>query len=217
MSKLKIGVFDSGVGGLSVVKAIQKALPEAEIIYAEDKKNIPYGNKTPDKLYELVLPILNTLSKQGCEVIVIACNTVTTTIIERLREEIPLPLVGMEPMVKPAVKLSKTKTIAVCATPATLASARYAWLKDTYAKGVNVVEPDCSDWAYMIENSKVDHQKIHERINDALAQHADVIVLACTHYHWIAKDIQKLTNKKAVVLQPETAVLKQLKKVIDVI
>lgn len=211
---MKIGVFDSGVGGLSVVKAIQKALPDAEVLYAEDKKNIPYGNKTPDKLYELVLPILNTLSEQGCDVIVVACNTVTTTIIERLRRALPLPLIGMEPMVKPASQITKSKIIAVCATPTTLASARYGWLKETYAKNVKVLEPDCSDWTVMIQNNQVDRQKIQKRIDEACNAGADVIVLGCTHYHWIEDLIKEIAGERAVVIQPEPAVIEQVKKVL---
>jgi glutamate racemase len=137
----KIGVFDSGVGGQSVAKAIKKALPDAEVIVREDKKNLPYGNKTPEELLDLVLPILNMLSKE-VDVIVVACNTVSTTLINRLREKISIPLIAMEPMVKPAAEQTKTKVITVCATPTTLASERYKWLKNEYAKDVKVLEPD---------------------------------------------------------------------------
>ncbi len=210
----KIGVFDSGVGGESVARAIKVALPNVEVLYAEDKKNIPYGTKTPDELYKLVLPILNTLSKKGCDVIVVACNTVTTTIIERLRSTLPLPLIGMEPMVKPASELTKSKIIAVCATPTTLASARYAWLKQTYAKNVQVLEPDCKDWTVMIETNQIDIQKINKIIDDVCQAGADVIVLGCTHYHWIEDVIKQVAGKRAMVIQPEPAVINQLKRVL---
>lgn len=212
---MKIGVFDSGVGGQSVVAAIQAAMPDIQIVYAEDKENVPYGNKTPDQLYSLALPILNMLSDSGCEVIVIACNTVTTTIIEKLRTALPVPLIGMEPMVKPAADQSKSKVIAVCATPATLASNRYAYLKQTYASDVTVLEPDCSDWAAMIENNQLDHEKIRRRITEVCEKSADVIVLGCTHYHWIQEEIQKIADEyKAEVIQPELPVIEQLKRVI---
>lgn len=198
-----------------MVNAIHKALPGLEIIYAEDTKNVPYGNKSADELYSLALPILNTLSNSGCEVIVIACNTVTTTIIEKLRSSLPVPLIGMEPMVKPAAEQTKSKVIAVCATPATLASPRYAWLKETYANNVQVLEPDCSDWAYMIETNQLDHQKIRGRISEVCKKGADTIVLGCTHYHWIEKDIQKIANEyNATVIQPTHPVIAQLKKVL---
>lgn len=208
-----IGVFDSGVGGQSVANAIQKAMPGHKVIYADDKANLPYGNKTPQELLKLVEPILNKLSKK-CDVIVIACNTVSTTIINELRARISVPLVAMEPMVKPAAAQTKSNVIAVCATPTTLASRRYAWLKNTYAKNIKVVEPDCSDWSYMIEHKQLDEQKIRARINEACNSGADVIVLGCTHYHWIEKLIEKIAAGRAVVLQPEKPVIAQLKKVL---
>lgn len=213
---MKIGVFDSGVGGKSVANAISAALPEYEVMYREDKENIPYGTKTPEELERLVLPILKSMQEQGCEVIVIACNTVTTTIIEHLREIIKVPLIGMEPMVKPAAEMTKTGKIAVCATPATLASRRYAWLKDTYASNIEVLEPDCSDWAYMIESDQLDHQKIRERITEVCKKGADTIVLGCTHYHWIEEDIQQIADEfGATVIQPEQPVIEQLKRVLE--
>ncbi len=209
-----IGVFDSGVGGLSVKNAIQKALPDAEIILREDKQHLPYGTKTPDEIHSYVLPLLKELEEAGCEVIVVACNTVSTTLIEPLRQEVKVPLIAMEPMVKPAAEATKSGVIVICATPATLASARYKWLKDTYAKNIKVVEPDCSDWVSMIETNQIDHQKISERINQALSAGADEIVLGCTHYHWIEDDIKKLVAGKAEVLQPEQPVIEQLKRVL---
>lgn len=213
---MKIGVFDSGVGGQSIVNAIKTAIPDIEIVYAEDKENVPYGNKTPDQLYALTLPILNTLSNTGCKVIVIACNTVTTNIIEKLRASLPVPLIGMEPMVKPAAEQSYSKVIAVCATPSTLASPRYKWLKDTYAQDVQVLEPDCSDWASMIETNSVDHQKIKDRIVEVCERGADTIVLGCTHYHWIEQDIQKIASEyNAKVIQPEEPVIAQLKLILE--
>lgn len=211
----KIGVFDSGVGGESVAKAIAKALPEHEVIYRDDKSNIPYGAKTHDELYSLSLPILNKLSMDGCDVIVVACNTVTTTIIERLRNSLLVPLIGMEPMVKTAAELTQSGVIAVCATPATLKSKRYAWLKETYAKNVNVIEPDCSDWAQMIENNLLDRNKLSDRIKYVCEQGSDVIVLGCTHYHWIENDIQIIANQYgANVIQPEAPVIQQLKRIL---
>lgn len=212
---MKIGVFDSGVGGISVVNAIKKTMPELDVIYAEDKQNVPYGTKTPDQLRELVLPILQELVDKGCKLIVIACNTVTTNIITELREILPIPLIGMEPMVKPAAQLTSSGTIAVCATPATLSSNRYAWLKETFAGRVKVLEPDCSDWAYMIEHKQVDRQIVHDRIDDVCRQGADVIVLGCTHYHWIEELIKETANGRANVLQPEVPVIAQLKRVLE--
>jgi len=214
MTKPIIGVFDSGVGGLAVVNAIKKALPGYEVDYREDRPNLPYGNKTPEQLHKLVLPIMQDMAKT-CQVIVVACNTVTTTIIGKLRQELSVPLIGIEPMIKPAANLSKSGVIAVCATPTTLASKRYAQLKKLYTNGTKIFEPDCSDWTHMIENNQVDRQIIHERIDGVCRAGADVIVLACTHYHWIEEIVGDIAHGRALVMQPEQPVIEQLKRVLE--
>jgi glutamate racemase len=211
----KVGVFDSGVGGLSVAQAIQAALPEVEVLYVDDHEHIPYGTRSPVEIKGFVVPILEALVDEGCNVIVIACNTVSTTLIEDLREVIKVPLIAMEPMVKPAVEQTKSGIIAVCATPTTLASKRYAWLKDTYAKNIKIIEPDCGDWTQMIEDKRIDRQHIHDRIDAVCEQGADVIVLGCTHYHWIEAIINEEAKGRATVLQPEQPVIEQLKRVLE--
>ncbi len=212
--KPKIGVFDSGVGGISVARAIKVALPDYDVLYVADKDHVPYGTKTPREIHGYVLPILQDLVNRGCKAIVIACNTVTTTMIGTLRQEISVPLVGIEPMVKPAAALTKSGVIAVCATPTTLASKRYTLLKSTYAKGVKVLEPDCSDWAHMVETNTIDRQHIQERIEAVCRRGADVIVLGCTHYHWIEDLIKHIARGRARVMQPEQPVIEQLKRVL---
>jgi glutamate racemase len=209
-----IGVFDSGIGGMSVANAIKQIFPIYKVIFKDDASHLPYGSKTPEELLGYVVPILQEMVGAGCEVIVIACNTVTTTLIQELRKVIPVPLVGIEPMVKPAAKLSKTDVIAVCATPTTLASQRYEWLKQTYAPNTTVLEPDCNDWAFMIETREVDKEKVRTRIEEVCKAGADVIVLGCTHYHWIEEIIRDITSGRAIVIQPETAIIQQLKRVI---
>jgi glutamate racemase len=211
---MKIGVFDSGVGGQSVVNAIKKELPELEIIYKEDKAHVPYGSRPIEEIYGFVKPIFQEFINEGCQVIVIACNTVTTNLISRLRTDFALPMVGMEPMVKPAAEQTKSKIIAICATPRTLASERYKWLKDTYAKGIKVLEPDCSDWALMIEADTLDREKVAKRIEEVIERGADQIVLGCTHYHWIEEVIKEITAGRANVIQPEAPVIAQLKRVL---
>jgi glutamate racemase len=211
---MKIGVFDSGVGGLSVANVIERAVPGYEVLLREDKKHVPYGVRSPEEILSFIMPIFQEMVDDGCEVIVVACNTVSTTLIGELRERFTVPLVAVEPMIKPAAELTKSKVIAVCATPTTLASDRYAWLKDTYANGITVLEPDCSDWVRMIENNQIYQQKITSRIQETLRAGADVIVLACTHYHWIEKEITAISVGQAQVLQPEKAVIEELKRVL---
>lgn len=212
---MKVGVFDSGVGGESVANAITRTKPELEIMYVQDKENLPYGTKTKEQLLELVSPIIQRLVDQGCQIVVIACNTVTTNIIIELRAQFVIPLIGIEPMIGPAAEKSKSKIITVCATPATLASPRYHELKSQYANGVNIIEPDCSNWVSMIENNNVDQEHIRTIVEESLEQGSDVFVMGCTHYHWIEDIIDEMTADKAVVLQPETAVIAQLERVIE--
>lgn len=213
--KHKIGVFDSGVGGLSVAQAIEKALPNVEVVFVNDTEHVPYGTKPPQEVYGYVLPILKKLVKDGCDVIVIACNTVTTTLIKKLRDEIKVPLIGMEPMVKTAASQTHSGIIAVCATPATLNSERYEWLKDTFAKDIAVIEPDCSRWSKMIETEKIDRDFIASQIKEVCDQKADVIVLGCTHYHWIEDEIRTLAEGRALVLQPEQNVIRRVVRTLD--
>lgn len=198
-----------------MAQAIERALPRDTVIFKNDRQHMPYGDKTPAELLALAVPILQSLVADGCDVIVIACNTLTTTLIGELRQRIEVPLIGMEPMVKPAAARTKTGCIAVCATPATLASPRYAWLKKTYAAGLRVLEPDCSRWAYMIEHNEINRRAIERQIDRVCSQGADVIVLGCTHYHWIESLIRSMAHERAVVLQPEQPVIARLKYVLS--
>lgn len=211
---MKIGVFDSGVGGLSMANIIRAELPECEILVREDRKHMPYGLRTPAEILDFVVPFFQELINEGCKVIVVACNTVTTTSITELRQRFDVPLIAVEPMVQPAATLTKSGVIAICATPTTLASSRYAWLKREYAAGLTVLEPDCSDWAVMIEEGAINHRTIETRITEVVKAGADVIVLGCTHYHWIEQEIKELVSGRAHVLQPEPAIIEQLKQVL---
>lgn len=211
---VKVGVFDSGVGGLSIANAIRRALPDVEVLLRQDTEHVPYGLRPPEELLGFVVPIFQELVDAGCRAIVVACNTVTTTLIDELRRRFSVPLIAIEPMIKPAAALTKTGVIAVCATPTTLASSRYRQLKEQYAKDIEVMEPDCGDWALMIEHKRIDEAHVAERINAALARRADVIVLACTHYHWIEQEIEDLAAGRAQIIQPETATIAQLKRVL---
>jgi glutamate racemase len=214
MPKTKVGVFDSGVGGQSVVNAIHQAIPDLEIVYKDDNAHVPYGNRSVQNIHQLIRPIFQEFVDEGCQVIVVACNTVTTNLIDSLRQEFPVPMVGMEPAIKPAAERSKSRVIVVCATPRTLTSQRYSWLKTEYASDVKVLEPDCSDWALMIENNRVERDKVANSIEEVITLNADQIVLGCTHYHWIEELIKQIASGRAEVIQPEQPVIRQLKTVL---
>lgn len=212
---MKIGVFDSGIGGLSVANAIKNAQPEHEIIFRNDAEHLPYGTKTTEEIFNFCLPVLRTLQDEGCVCIVVACNTVSTNLIEPLRKALSIPLIATEPMIKPAAEGTKSRKIIVCATPRTLASKRYADLKATYAQNIEVFEPDCSDWTSLIEDEAMSEDRIKQAIESGLRAGADQIVLGCTHYHWIEEDIREIAGDKAAILQPESAILHQLATVLQ--
>lgn len=212
---MNIGVFDSGVGGKSVANALGKAFPEHTIIFKNDSTHVPYGERPPQQLLQLVTPIISELVAENCEVIVIACNTVSTTIINELRERFDVPLVGLEPLIKSAIEMTKSKVIAVCATPITLQSQRYQALKNTYAQDVEVIEPDCSDWSLLIEEQMMEEHHIADRLESVLVSGVDVIVLGCTHYHWIEEEITSISAGRAIIIQPEPFVIEEVRQVLE--
>ena len=202
---MNIGVFDSGIGGKAVAESLSAAFPESHIHYVHDAEHMPYGDRTAQDIQQLTESAIQPLI--GSDVIVIACNTATALAIEYLRERYPEQLfIGLEPMVKPAATQTKTGVITICATPATLASQRYKSLKNTFAQNITVVEPDCREWAHMIEHNQIDDSKIRHMVDMSREYNADVIVLACTHYHWIRDRIERLAGQDVTVLDPSDAI-----------
>jgi len=200
-------VFDSGIGGEAVAEALRKTFPDAEVHTVNDRANIPYGNKPPERIIQLTETAIHPLLAGRCDVIVIACNTATATAIDALRQKYPAQkFIGIEPMIKTAAALTKTKTIAVCATPATLASARYKKLVQNFGAGLNIIEPDCGDWAALIENDTINRAHIQKTIDAVCERGADVIVLGCTHYHWIKELIAEQAHARARVIEPSEAI-----------
>ncbi|MBM3210034.1 glutamate racemase [Candidatus Saccharibacteria bacterium] len=212
---MKLGVFDSGIGGEAVAQDLALFFPDARLIVANDSANVPYGSKTPSQVISLTERAIQPLIKSGCDVIVIACNTATALAISHLRSRYPLQkFVGIEPMVKTAALATKTGVIAVCATPATLASNRYEQLKSLYASHLLVVEPDCSNWANLIEHNAMNSQKIAHILDEVLDESADVIVLGCTHYHWIRELIQAYVGDSIKVIEPTEALARQIRSLV---
>lgn len=204
---VKIGVFDSGIGGETVAARIQQLFPAVEILSVNDSKNIPYGLKQPSEIIRLTKAAIQPLLAADCDGIVIACNTATTNAIDDLRATYPdMHFVGIEPMVKPAAKLTRTGVIAVLATPGTLSSHRYEQLKRRWAANVTVLEPDCSRWADLIEHGHADQIDVASTIEEVKRWQADIIVLGCTHYHWLKDKIQAIAGPQVRVLEPSDAI-----------
>lgn len=204
---MKLGVFDSGIGGEAVAAALQLTYPDAQILTVNDKSHVPYGDKPSELVVQLTDTAIQPLLAAACDVIILACNTATAIAIETLRRRYPAQkFIGIEPMIKTAARLTKTGVIAVCATPATLASPRYHDLIATHGSDLKIIEPDCRTWAYMIEHNQINHEVIANTITTLINQSADVIVLGCTHYHWIKEDIIKLTHDRAHVIEPSEAI-----------
>ncbi len=212
---MKIGIFDSGIGGEAVARDLRQHFPQATIVTVSDRANLPYGSKTPEQIIHLTDAAIQPLLSTGCDVIIIACNTATALALPTLRSRYPAEkFIGLEPMIKTAASLTQSNIIAVCATPATLHSPRYAALKSTYATGFTVCEPDCSTWAMMIENNDVNEQTIRTTIESVIEDGADVIVLACTHYHWIQTLVETITNGRAVIIEPTDAIARRVSQLV---
>jgi len=204
---MKLGVFDSGIGGEAIAMALQSKFPDAEIIIVNDHDNLPYGDKTKPEIINLTNAAIQPLLNANCDIIILACNTATAQAIDALRISYPnQKFIGIEPMIKTAAKLSKSHTIAVCATPSTLSSERYHNLVQKYGSELQIIEPDCKDWARMIEQDDVNFEIIKQTISGVCKQGADIIVLGCTHYHWIKNDIIRLANGHAKVIEPSESI-----------
>lgn len=213
---MKLGVFDSGIGGEAVAVALRISFPEAQIVTINDRTNVPYGSKSPGQVRRLTEIALGPLLDGSCDVIVLACNTATAFAIEYLRAKYPSQkFIGIEPMIKPAAELTRSGVVAVCATPGTLASTRYARLVQRYGSELHILTPDCSQWAYWIENNQVNREHIATTIDDVCNKGADVIVLGCTHYHWIKELIIELAAGRATVLEPSEAIGQRLRQILN--
>jgi glutamate racemase len=204
---MKIGVFDSGIGGQTVATRLGELLPDAKIICVDDHQHVPYGSRTADEIMTLTDAAIQPLLRAICDAMVIACNTATTVAIEYLRKTYPdSNFVGIEPMVKPAAELTKSGIIAVLATPATLASTSFATLKKTWAKDIIIIEPDTDVWATLIEAGQSEDVPIEDMVFQLIGEGVDVIVLACTHYHWLKERAEMAAGVHAIVLEPSDSI-----------
>jgi glutamate racemase len=214
-SESPIGIFDSGVGGISVLKHINQALPNESVLYYADSLYAPYGNKPPEFIIERACYLTDFLLTQGAKAIVVACNTATAAAVTTLRQRYSLPIIAMEPAVKPAVAMTKTGVIGVLATSGTLKSAQFAALLEHYGHHVQVVTQACHGLVEAIERGEIDTPStkalLYEYLKPLLEEKADVIVLGCTHYPFVKAQIESIVGKKVALIDTGDAVAKQLK------
>jgi glutamate racemase len=214
-----IGVFDSGVGGLSVLDEALRQLPQHDYIYLADSANAPYGEKSGDWIAARSLALCKYLDGKGCDAIVVACNTATAEAIKQIREALPIPIIGVEPGIKPAAMQSQNNIVGVLATEATLKSDKFNALLNTLPNDCQFIKQAGAGLVSLIESGQADSEDTLE----LLAKHlepiqdagADTLVLGCTHYPFLRKAIRKLLGESITLIDTSDAVVRQLKRQVE--
>jgi glutamate racemase len=215
-----IGVFDSGVGGLSVLREIRVQMLEESVIYFGDQGHIPYGPRPMEQIRSFSEAITNFLLEQHARIIVVACNTASAAALKFLREKFPdVQFVGMEPAVKPAAEYTQTGKVGVLATPATFQGALYASVVERFANGVELFQNTCTGLVQQIEQGNLDGSETRKILEEALLpmlqKNIDTVVLGCTHYPLVIPLIQEIVGEKVRVIDPAPAVAKQTKRLLE--
>lgn len=215
-----IGIFDSGVGGLSVLRPICELLPHEQVLYLADQAHIPYGPRQKSQIRDFSFGITEFLLEQGAKLIVVACNTASAAALHDLRARFPaFPFVGMEPAVKPAAKITNTGRVGVLATPTTFAGDLYAALVDRFTQGIEIYQSTCPGLVEQIERGKIDSPStraiLEEALTPMLAEGVDTIVLGCTHYPFVIPVIQSITGPKVRTIDPAPAIARQTQRLLD--
>lgn len=215
LTKARVGVFDSGVGGLSVLRALLQALPDEQFDFVADERFLPYGDKPQAEIRQRVLDLSAWLHGQACKALVIACNTATAAGAESARAEHPdWPIVGIEPAVKPASLMTRTGVVGILATTNTVASARFQALVQRFDPLARVVAVPCPGLVELIETTPIPVPAIEALLAPVMSElrekNADVIVLGCTHYPFVASLIQALAGPQVAVIETGMAVARQL-------
>lgn len=214
-----IGIFDSGVGGLSVFREIRKVLPEEKYVYFSDSAHCPYGEKSKEYIIERARSITRFLLDKGADIIVVACNTATAAAIAELRKEFPIRFIGMEPAVKPAVMSTKTGTVGVLATAGTLKADKYLNTREKWAEGVRIAEHVGQGFVELVEkgctSGKEAEDIVRASLKPLLDEGADRIVLGCTHYPFLSDTITKVASelvpeRTVEIIDPAPAVARHL-------
>ena len=217
-----IGIFDSGVGGLSILRAIRAQMPEESVIYFGDQAHIPYGPRPMEQIRDFSEAITNFLLERDAKIIVVACNTASAAALKYLREKFPdVSFVGMEPAVKPAAEHTQTGKVGVLATPATFQGALYASVVERFANGVELLQNTCPGLVQQIEQGNLDGKETRKILENALLpmleKNIDTVVLGCTHYPFVIPLIQQIVGdaKRVRVIDPAPSVAKQLGRVLE--
>lgn len=216
--KQPIGIFDSGIGGTSIWKEIHTLLPNEETIYLSDSLNAPYGQQSKEKILELSVKNVEFLIKQNCKLIVVACNTATTNAISFLRANYSIPFVGIEPAIKPASILTKSKKIGILATKGTLNSKLFEKTSSNIDKEIQIIEQIGEGLVELIEKNQIDSQEMNDLLTSYLTpmvqEQVDCLVLGCTHYPYLIPKIKEIIGHKVQIIDSGEAVAKQTKKVL---
>ncbi len=203
--KLPIGFMDSGLGGLSVLREAVRLMPAEDFIYFGDSLNAPYGTKEQKVIRELTFAVVENLMKQGIKGLAVACNTATSAAVRRLRSEYPeLPIVGIEPAVKPAVTASHGGRILVMATPMTIAQEKYHALLDRYKDQAEIVSVPCGGLMEFVEHGEIQGSELthyfQEHLSPYLTENTETIVLGCTHYPFLRPQLRTFLGDRPIAL-----------------
>lgn len=215
-----IGIFDSGIGGLTVAAAIRQALPRERLLYFGDNAHVPYGERTAAEILEFSTAITEALLSQGCRSIVIACNTASSAALGPLRAKFPhVPFVGMEPAVKPAAEQTRTGVVGVLATRATVESKALAHVVERFAHGVEVIQQACTGLAQRIDSGQFDGPELEALLRGWIepmkARNIDALVLGCTHYPLVRPLIERIAGPGVRVIEPSGAIARRLAQVLE--
>jgi glutamate racemase len=209
-----IGVFDSGVGGLSVLRAIRAALPAEDLVYVADSGFAPYGDKSEAFITQRTLSIGNWLAASGVKAITVACNTATVVAIGRLREQTHLPVVAIEPAIKPAANTTQSGVVGVLATTQTLQSESVARLCNAYGVGKRILLQPCPGWVEAVERADLHSPQtealIRQFVEPLMQAGADTLVLGCTHYPFLRETLQSMVGPDVTLIDPADAVATEL-------
>jgi len=209
-----IGIFDSGVGGLSVALSIREHLKNENILYVADSFHAPYGNKTEQFIYQRSIKIIDFLLSKDAKAIVVACNTATVSVITKLREKYFIPIIGIEPGIKPAIATSRIGIIGVIATEQTLNSKSFNELKKRLSNGAEIIVQPCPELAERIEkvdlHSTETKNLLQKYLHPLLNQGIDTLVLGCTHYSFVVPLIEGIVGPDVNIIDTNLAVAKEV-------